>query len=103
MFFFLFGLVLGTLLFWLPSVFAGGIGLAAPFLFLSGPWFFDAIPYLAIFALFFVILFFSYRSFGRSLPVSWRDGGWMLVGLYVALTLFFYAVAISAGRGTSML
>jgi hypothetical protein len=101
--FFLFGAVLGALIFWIPSVLAGGIGLAAPFLFLSGPWFVDAAPYLAIFAVLFVALFLAYRIARRPFPISWTNGGWMLLGLYVALTFFFYAVAISAGRGTMLL
>jgi hypothetical protein len=97
--FFLFGLVLGAAIFWLPTAFMGGNGLVLPTLFL-GPWYVLALPYLAIFALIYGILIGIYRLLKRSFPVSLADIAWILLGLYLSLTFLFHFIGISAQGGT---
>ncbi len=96
--FFLFGFALGTAIFWLPTVFAGGNSFTLPTLFL-GPWFLLAVPYLVIFALIFGILAGTYRLLKRPFPISLVHGAWILIGLYLSLTFFFHFVGVAVGGG----
>ncbi|MGB7957471.1 MAG: hypothetical protein WCF77_01320 [Minisyncoccia bacterium] len=97
--FFLFGLALGAVIFWLPTAFGGGNGFALPPLFFFGPWYLVAIPYLVIFALIYGILVGIYRLLKRSFPVSLADVAWTLLGLYLALTSLFHFVGVAVGGG----
>jgi hypothetical protein len=97
--FFLFGLALGAVIFWLPTVFTGGNGLVLPTLFI-GPWYALTIPYLAMFALIYGALVGIYRLLKRSFPVSLADVAWILLGLYISLTFLFHFVGVAAQGGT---
>ncbi len=96
--FFLFGLALGAIVFWLPTVFVGGDGFALPTL-LLGPWYLLAIPYIAVFILVFGILTGIYRLFKRSFPISFTDAAWILLGFYLSMTFLFHFVGIAITGG----
>lgn len=98
---FLFGIVLGAAIFWLPTIFSGGNGFALPTI-IWGPWYLLAIPYLVIFILIYGILAGMYRLFKKSFPILLADGVWALIGLYLSLTFFFHFVgmALTAGNLT---
>ena len=110
--FFLFGIALGAVTFWLPTVFAGrpwraspsadGNGFALPALLLFGPWYLTAIPYLVVFALMYGALVGIYRLLKISFPVSLTDVAWILPGIYLSLTflLHFVGMAIKGGNLT---
>jgi len=92
--FFIFGLALGAAIFCVPSVFAGDSGFALlPAFF--GSWYLAATPYLVMFALVFGALALGYRLFKKSFPFFLTDGAWMLAGLYLSLTVFFYFVGVA--------
>ena len=98
-----FGFVLGVAIFLLPSAFSVASGFAVPVLFLAGPWFLDALPYLVVFIMIFAAIMAVYRITKRPFPVSLVDGAWVLFGIYIALTLLFYfTVAVMRG-GTLVL
>ncbi len=98
--FLFFGIVLGGAIFWLPTVFWGGSGFALPILFFAGPWYLIAIPHLVVFALVFAILAGLYRLAGKHFPVSLSEGLWILLGLYLSLTLLFHFVGVAVMGGT---
>lgn len=95
--FFLFGVLLGVAIFWLPTALAGG-GFVLPALFL-GPWYLLAIPYLMIFALIYGVLAWTYRLLKRPFLVSLTDGTWILLGLYLSLTFFFHFIGVATMAG----
>jgi hypothetical protein len=97
--FFLFGIVLGAAIFWLPTFFWSGNGFALPVLFLFGPWYLMAIPYLAIFALIFGLFILIYRFCKKRFPITYEDGAWILLGLYLSLTFLFHFIGITIKGG----
>jgi len=98
--FFLFGIVLGTAVFWLPTALVGGGIFILPTLFFSGPWFLAPFPYLALFTIIFAVLAGIYRLLERKFAISFADGASILLGLYASLAIFFILAAhvISGGN-----
>ncbi len=97
--FFLLGIVLGAAIFWIPTLFVGGNGFALPALFLFGPWYLMAIPYLVIFALIFGLLALIYRFCKKQFPITYENGVWILLGLYLSLTFLFHFIGITIKGG----
>ena len=95
---FLFGIVLGAAIFWLPTIFAGGNNFALLPIF-WGPWYLAAIPYLVIFAFIFGVLMATYGLLKKHFPLSLMDGVCILFGLYLALTFFFHVVGVATAGG----
>ncbi len=96
--FFPLGLVLGAAIFWLPTALAGGNGFVLPVLFFE-PWYLLAAPYIVLFVLVFGVLAGIYHLLKRPFPISVADGVWILLGLYLSLTFFFYFVGIAVSGG----
>lgn len=101
--FFLFGVLLGAAVFWLPTLTLGGGNFILPALFPFGSWAFLAVPYLLLFAAIFAVVALIYRLCKIKLAISARDGAWILLGLYLSLTLFFFLAAGVMAKGDLML
>jgi len=96
--FLLFGLVLGAAIFWLPTSMGNGASFGMPMLPWS-PWYFLAIPYLAIFALVYGMLVGIYRLLKKSFSISSVDVLWIMIGLYLSLTFLFRFIDMAASVG----
>ena len=97
--FFLFGVALGTVVFWLPTAMIGGRVFILPMLFFSGPWLLSPLSYLALFAVIFIVVAAIYRLLKKKFMVSLTNGAWILLGLYASLAVFFFLAAHVITKG----
>ena len=97
--FFLFGAMLGAVVFWLPTAMVEGGIFILPILFLSSSWLLAPLPYLALFVVILAVFAGIYRLFKRKFAVSLVDGAWILLGLYLSLAGFFFLAAHVISKG----
>jgi hypothetical protein len=104
--FFFLGIGMGILIFWSPTIIALGHSFAAPLFFelmivampwLFGSWLFPALPYVFFFWLVFGICsIFAFWKKKNSLAWVARNLFWFSLGLYLALSLFFFLLTAAA-------